>query len=328
MPHTTFVKVTRLRMTYTGEPYRLARERTRESSNSHPLVPDTTSVHQRMLETALLLAIRDAAPTISSRENSDHYRGHKVFRMVSPSPSSLTVGLFEDVAGRFFRSLLPPQSPCDCARGVPGLRVVLEKNRLRLHLLDQEDRLTDACVIIRGIGGQAWNSIWSVAKVADCDHTCVDPRLKESPRLSFGERHMLSWYWSHCGPIALGSAMLRRVGLLASAFSLDVWTGNGGSLLNIEIDDGPSVPIVLNALQHPRAGITGGQFVVDMSRGPTLEDTKYARIVDIDPTPDTFTGRSAGLVDAPALALRTLPRWTLARNTSQSMLTAARRVDA
>jgi hypothetical protein len=100
--------------------------------------------------------------------------------------------------------------------------------------------------------------------------------------------------------------MLRRIGLLAPAFALDAWTGNGGVIINVEIQDGPSVFSVLEALQHPVIGLLNGNFAVDASRDPLSPGMTFARVIDTDPTPTTFTGDPRLLVEPPALALRVL----------------------
>lgn len=299
-------RAVRLRRAYTGEPHQLALRALRELHGTQQVVPDATSVHQRLLETALLLAIRDAQPNFSLKDTS--YNGHQVFHMVNPRPNGLTIELFEDVVVRFIRALIPPVNPGDSFYGVPGLRVVPTRQHLLVYLLDEEDRLTDARVIIRNIAGQNWEHIWQKAQVTEYEDGSVDLQLKYSPLLSPGEQAMLDLYRRDAGPIALGSAMLRRAGLLASAFALDVWSGNGGQYLNVEVHDGPSIYDLLNALQHPQAGVTHGQFTVDTTTGPIDEDITYARIIDTDPTPNTFAGRSRLSGKPPGLALRTLPR--------------------
>ncbi|WP_414943844.1 hypothetical protein [Amycolatopsis sp. cmx-11-32] len=284
-------------------------------------MPDATSLHQRMLETALLLAIRDAQPTFSSLKGAP-FNGHQVFRLVNPRPNGLMIELFEDVIVRFIRALIPPVNPSDSAYGVPGLRVVPTGRHLRVHLLNAENRLTDACVIIRNISGRTWEDIWQEARVTEYEDGSVDLLLKSSPLLSPGERDMADFYRRHSGPIALGSAMLRRVGLLAGAFSLDVWTGNGGNYLHVEIDDDPSIYDILNALRHPLAGVTRGQFMVDTTIGPIHEHITYARIIDTDPTPTTLAGRSRPSDSPPGLVLRMLPRWENERQLAASTATA------
>ncbi|QUQ64614.1 hypothetical protein [Kutzneria sp. CA-103260] len=310
MTHSTAAvkRATRLRRSYTGEVHQLALQAISELQGTKQVVPDATSLHQRMLETALLLAIRDAQPTFADLQGAP-YAGHQVFRMVNPRPNKLTGELFEDVIVRFMRALIPPVNPSDSTYGVPGLRIVPTSQHLRVHLLDEEDRLTDACVIIRNIAGRTWKHIWQAAQAAiEYEDGCVDLLLKHSPLLSRGERGLVDFYWRHAGPIALGSAMLRRIGLLAGAFALDVWTGNGGNYLHVEIDDGPRIYDVLDALRHPLAGVIHSRFTVDTTTGPIHEHITHARIIDSDPTPSTFAGGSQLSSSPPGLILRTLPR--------------------
>lgn len=280
------------------------RQRAAEPLLRAALLPDTDSFHQRVLETSLLLAIRDSQAGFTRGP----YLGHKVFRAVSPRRDGLMVDLDEGVVERFFRALLPPLNPSVSGAGVPGLRIVPTERHLHVHLLDKDSAQTKARVIIRGIGNRRWKRIWrDIKNTVHDDSGCVDPLLDRSPRLSHGEREGFDFHQHHCGPVALGSMMLRRIGLLAHAFALDVWTGNGGMIINVEIHDGPSVFSLLSDLQHPDLGITNDGFAVDTSRDPVGVEMTFARIIDTDPTQHRFSGdRQLLKVEPPALALRVL----------------------
>lgn len=250
----------------------------------------------------MLLAVRDAGAKLPL---SQPYTGDRIFRMVSPTPSALTVELVDGAVARFIRALLPSQEPDDRGFGVPGIRFVPKTNYMSIHLLGEDDRLTDACVILRNVTAWRWPDIWSEVNNIDDEYRCIDPVWTHSPSLNGGERSRYRGYWQLAGPVGLGSAMLRRCGLLTGAFALDVWTGDGGTVLNVETDDGPSVYDVLAALRHPVAGIVDGQFAADTSRGPIEPNMKYARILDTAPTPATFIGQRRLLrKGVPALALR------------------------
>jgi hypothetical protein len=307
MPHTSsaITSATRLRQRYTGEPHRIARQAITELDDPNRLVPAAVSVAQRRLETALLVKVRDAAPSLSTP-----YHGHQVFQMVSPMPYGLTIELVDDAVVRYIRALLPSHEPDDRWYGVPGIRFVPEKNHLRVHLLSRAGDLTDACVILRNITARQWPDIW--AKVTDFDYPeeeygYIDPVRAQS--LSLGEQACQEKYWQYIGPIGLGSAMLRRCGLFMPAYALDVWTGDGGTVLSVEIEEGPSVYEVVAALRHPTAGLIDGQFAVDIRNGPVEWDTTYERIIDTAPTPATYIGQQRLLNGSrPALVLRGFPR--------------------
>lgn len=296
-------RAVRLRKTYTGESHQLALNAIHGLRSGRQIVPDADSRDQRMLETALLLATRYAQSSLLDGP----WNGHRVFRMVSPRPRMLTIDLYDDVVARFIRALIPPVDPSARAYGIPGVRVDFPTRQLRVQLLDVKDNLTDACVIIRNITQQNWKSIWETVQGSEYEDGAVDLLLKKSPGLTSGERRMRDFYWQQAGPIAMGSGMLRRMGLLKDVFAVDVWTGNGGNYLHVEIDEGPSVHDVVTALQHPVAGMAHGQVRVDTSRGPLRKNASSARIIDTNPAPNTFLGRPPLPGSPPGLILRSLP---------------------
>ncbi|MEV0073074.1 hypothetical protein [Amycolatopsis sp. NPDC050768] len=263
------------------------------------------SLHQRVLETSLLLAVRYSAHRTA---------GHRVFKKVSPRCDALVVSLADDAATRFFRALLAPLEPNERRDGIPGLRFTFTQNNLELRLLDVDGRVTPCRVVVRGIKEDDWTRIWGAIRHTAYGGKCVDPRLECSPQLSSGERHGYDFHWQHCGPVALGSAMLRRIGLVANAAAIDVWSGLGGTALHLETAQGPSVFSLVEDLCDPVAGILGEGVVLDGTRGPVEPSAKFARIVDRSPTPDRFVGRLRDQGEPPALALRTVGRPGAAAN--------------
>lgn len=293
-----------LRRMCTGENHQEAAVAVRRAiagGDSRAVLPDAKSPSQRVLETSLLLAIRDSAPRISDPRP---YRGHKVFRAVSPRPDALVVDLVDGVAERFFRALLPPVMPYEGGVGVPGLRVVPAKRHLALHLLDRGGHLTDARVLVRGIDQLSWRRIWAgIRDSFDNGYECVNVDLRRTPELRPGEIDGWSFQRRCCGPIALGSALLRRIGLLAEAFALDVWPGNGDTVINVEIRDGPAIRSVMRFLREPRFGVIRDS-VVELDE--ELADDSYVRISETNPAPGRFTGDPSSLLEPPGLVLRRL----------------------
>lgn len=269
------------------------------------MIPAAHSLHQRVLETSLLLALRHSA-----RRST----GPGVFRKVSPRRDMLVVSLAEDAAPRFFRALLAPVEPNEGRDGLPGLRITFTGPHLELRLLDVDGRVTPCRVVVRDIGEHDWTQIWGTISHTAYGGRCVDPRLACSPQLSSGERHGYDFHWQHCGPVALGSAMLRRIGLVAHAGAIDVWSGLGGTALHLETEQGPSVFSLVEDLCDPVAGILGEGVVLEGTRGPVKPSATFARIVDRSPTPDRFVGRLREQGEPPALALRTVGRPSAAAN--------------
>ncbi|MGW0891559.1 hypothetical protein [Saccharopolyspora sp. NPDC002578] len=291
--------------------HRISADRSVTDSNLRTcLLPDAASLSQRLLETSLLLAVHDCQGSILR----EPYRGHKVFSAVSPRRDVLMVDLAEEVLERFLRALLPPLTPWPSSPGVPGLRFVPTRRHLRMHLLNQKNELTDACVIIRNVNASTWKQIWPEIRRSFSGEDCIDPILGNTQRLSPGEREDFDFHRSQCGPVALGSMMLRRIGLLKDSFAVDTWEGNGGTVINVEIHDGPSVYSILDSLAHPIFGIIDDAFV--LANGTQIDTGMgHARIVDYKPTPSRFAGDARILPTTgrhPALLLRTLPDTTTA----------------
>lgn len=116
---------------------------------------------------------------------------------------------------------------------------------------------------------------------------------------------MFDSYRHSCRPIALGSAMLRRFGLVKDAFSIDTWT-TGGRTLNVEIEHGPSIYSLVCALQHPIVGILRGSVAVDHTPGPLDPGMTFARLIDPYPAPETRPAGQPRTDRPPSIALRTL----------------------
>ncbi|CAL9440662.1 hypothetical protein SUDANB95_02225 [Actinosynnema sp. ALI-1.44] len=267
------------------------------------VVPDAHSVNQRILETSMLLAIRDCDPP---KPAGLPWR-HQVIRAVSPRKSGLVVQLEGWVVPWFLQALLSPVDSNDASYGVPGLRVVVNREELQIRLLDQLGAPTDALVTVKGVSGAKWDGIWE--EIRNAEHgPLIDPRLDRSPQLSAGERHGMVLQRRRCGPVAMGSALLRRWGLLADAFALDAWSGLGNKELHVEIDNGPSMLSIVEELRHPVAGIVRDAVAVNQI------DATFARLSDHNPTPDRYVGHPLEHGEHPALVLRALNTAVSRRN--------------
>ncbi|MBB5157407.1 hypothetical protein [Saccharopolyspora phatthalungensis] len=277
----------------------------RELRNS--LIPEAHSLHQRVLETSLLLAIRDGAVLVSDFR----HRFHQVFLSVSPRKERLVAELNPAVSNPFFKALLANEEPSPSGDGVPGLRLESGQNGIDLRLLDETGTLTDAKLEIKNINLDDWDKIWNdINRTVEHEYRRVDPLLDRSPQLSRGERDGMTHQRKRCGPVGLGSAMLRRIGLLAGARAVDVWPGLGKTQIHVEIDSGPSISSIVSALQHPIAGVTNYAEVLDENQ------TRFAQLREIQPTADRFVGPTSDAASPPALILRPLTRQAARRRNS------------
>ncbi|WP_258907791.1 hypothetical protein [Actinokineospora sp. UTMC 2448] len=299
-----FDELVALRCTYTGESQTSASRIVKGlSQDALPnrdagwLIPEAHSVHQRVLETSLLLAIRDADAPVGDH----HLLQHQVYRTVSPRRRRLVVEVEHRLARKLLRSLLSSQLPNPSGSGVPGLRVKQGHNGIALTLLDRNGELTDAEVEIKNITMTHWDRFWAdIDSAVAPEHRRVDPRLDRSPRLSPGEHQDFDYHRRSCGPVGLGSAMLRRIGLLAGASAVDVWAGLGKTEIHIEIHDGPPVHRVVKALRHLHAGLDPDLVIFDEN------DSSFCRVSDRITAADRFTGDPKRMHSRPSLVFRPL----------------------
>ncbi|WP_280428162.1 hypothetical protein [Nocardia brasiliensis] len=194
----------------------------------------------------------------------------------------------------FVRALLPPLEPSDSGSGVPGIRFCPGRRHTVVRLLSDNSRLTDAVAVLRGIGIKRWNQIWgTIEGDRDTEYAFIDPLLRHSPEMSAGEREGLDHQRWVCGPVSLGSAFLRRIGLISGAFGFDTWTGNGASLLHVEVFDGPPVPAIIEKLQDPIFGMVDERFRLGTRPDPDT-DSAFDRVVDTGvPTSERSWGQPA-----------------------------------
>lgn len=101
---------------------------------------------------------------------------------------------------------------------------------------------------------------------------------------------------------------LIRTSLLTGARALDVWSGLGNTQIHVEMDGGPPISALVDALRHPVAGVTAHAKVLDAA------ENRHAQMCDLLPTADRFLGDLRDARPGPALLLRTLCSQNEARN--------------
>ncbi|WP_406633211.1 hypothetical protein [Amycolatopsis sp. WGS_07] len=188
------------------------------------------------------------------------------------------------------------------------------------RLLDHSGALTDAQVRINGVDETHWNSILTQIRNDAYDEERANPSLKLAPELSPSELHGISVHRRGCGPAGLGNAMLRRVGLFTGADSVEAWPMLPACEIHVEMDGGPSVRDVANALAYPIVGIVHGETAVrrlDDSAAEIVDRTGVAihggeapgtPAFVIRRSPTSHAGRllggaSVNLTDLPAVSL-------------------------
>jgi hypothetical protein len=226
------------------------------------VLPDTTDHHQRRLETAVLLAVG----------------GPDVIKAVSPQVGLLAITPHDGMAEPFLRRLLAGNDD-QSLMGQPGLRVVPARRHVALHLLVQDYILTLGRIVVSGVGEQQWRAIWRGIRDDGGWRGGTNPLFSESPQLTPVERDVMGHRLRRSGHHALASRMLRRFGLLGQAWVAGAWIAVGRGI-DVEIHTRSSICSVLQALQHPLAGMVGGTIAVDATTGPAAPGMTFARIVD------------------------------------------------
>ncbi|GLW74955.1 hypothetical protein Kpho02_72520 [Kitasatospora phosalacinea] len=199
-----------LRRRYTGESRCGAKAELRRLPAGDPLIP-RSSGDQEFLEAEVLRGLLEYPSTYTTRP----------FRVlwVIPRPTGMTIrfaadadadGLTDFVAWGLF-----PAGGEDDMRGIPGLRLVnAGHNRMDVGLLG-----TRARIRLEGVPSTSWREVEAVRQRAagDAGETAPfrHPELTLSEK-AFTQRH--SWLVeARRGTAALGSALLRRLGLFRTA---------------------------------------------------------------------------------------------------------------
>lgn len=242
MPHTN--RLSRLRMTYTGEPYRLALHNINTVIGSSP-IPEAANYAQRELEACVLLALREA------RQYCDQSKPGYPFSYVAPKPNTLEVKLQDHALHSLAYSLAPVRASQQIL-GVPGLRATYDSRGVTLHLLNEHGRLTPGSILLKGVTKDQWTEAMIWTREQSTDSRAAQRFLAHEPTLTVVERRALRRGRTPVNP-RLASLLLRRLNILRSACWIDTWTSS--SVVKIEWCDGPPLDETARLLARADLGI-------------------------------------------------------------------------
>jgi hypothetical protein len=189
-------------------------------------LPDAADHDQQRLETAVLRAAVGAVKRLHRRPRASmlvpthaiasirldgHYAQHP--EVILTGPDALASLLVEVL----------PQLDEEIV-GLPGIRAHYRRDRVILALLG-----TSAMVTIGDVDREIWDAAQTYMRHAvegDLDHVFVGLRCPE--HLSAAEEEHLRAWPEQVGPQNVGSAVLRRIGLLRSALYVDMWPDSWG----------------------------------------------------------------------------------------------------
>jgi hypothetical protein len=221
------------------------------------VLPDATTTAQRELETAVLLAVGRAHNY--RRPDSDGPRA-TLCKWVRPRDSELVLMLTPQAQTAVLAELVPREHDGRLV-GLAGLRLRQHHGHAELFLADANQqamvrvprishRQLAAALAFSGVtaGSLAWPSTLPSA-LSD-----IEALFAAAGRVA--------------GPTALGSALLRRLGVLGNAERIAIETV--GSCLRLDWTGGASAAWVATLLTHPVAGVPDDTFTTTMPPDGTI----------------------------------------------------------
>ena len=216
------------------------------------LLADATDAVQQQLEAGILFALGQIAPY--HWPETEVVAPMPVCRMVRPVRGvgetilHLRAGILAPMM-----AVLAPHVVDRQARGLAGLRATLHRRHVQLHLADSG--LT-RMVGLSNTSFRQWAAALAFAEQVSGlgQLPAVDSRLTAAERAVIREGRVP-------GPVALASALLRRLRVLGDTFWLTV-RNDGPNGLRMDWAGGRSAVQVAAALVHPLTGLAGERFFV------------------------------------------------------------------
>jgi hypothetical protein len=216
------------------------------------LLADTTDTVQQQLEAGILFALGQIAPY--HWPETEVVAPMPVCRIVRPVPAAgeTILHLRAGMLAPMMAVLLPHVVNGD-AHGLAGLRSSVHRRHVQLHLADGgPTRL----VALSNTSFRQWVAALAFAEqVIGPEHPpVVDGRLTTAERDVIRAGRIR-------GPVALASALLRRLRVLGDTFWLTV-RNDGPDGMRLDWAGGRSAAQVAAALVHPLVGLAGERFYV------------------------------------------------------------------
>jgi len=245
---------------------------------STALLPEALSDAQRGLESALVKVASDAAAHLQLRPPASMLRPAHAFRAVEPHAVP-RLHLTEYALGPLLYELLPRVQDGWVA-GVAGIRTRRFARSVEIYPVDQPR----ARVVLAGVDSAAWEEGLRYVHQLMTDRSLTGQFAVGE--LNAAERAHLAEHGRVAGPVAMGSALLRRTNLFAKAPWVRSWSQ--GDQWWLEWPEGLGVVWVTDRLAHPVFGLPGAVETPSSSGGLGLAvgpDSLYLREVE-PPNPD------------------------------------------
>jgi hypothetical protein len=216
------------------------------------LLVDTTDAVQQQLEAGILFALGKIAPY--HWPETEVVAPMPVCRMVRPVRAvGDTILHLQAGALAPMMAVLAPHVVNGRVRGLAGLRATLHRRHVQLHLADGG---TTRMVGLSNTSFRQWAAALAFAEeVIGLGHLpAVDGRLTVAERDVIRASRVP-------GPVALASALLRRLRVLGDTFWLTV-RNDGPDGMRLDWAGGRSAAQVAAALVHPLVGLAGERFYV------------------------------------------------------------------
>ncbi|MFC0433365.1 hypothetical protein [Kutzneria buriramensis] len=216
------------------------------------LVPDATDAVQQQLEAGILFALGQIAPYCWPE--SEVVAPMPVCRMVRPVRAVGETILHLSAATLApMLAVLAPHVVDGQVRGLAGLRATLHRRHIQLHLADGGPTRT---VSLSNTSYRQW-----VAALAFTEEVIGHGQLPAGAcGVTAAERGAIR-AGRVPSPVALASALLRRLRVLGDTFWLTV-RHDGPDGMRLDWAGGRSAAQVAAALAHPLAGLAGERFYV------------------------------------------------------------------
>lgn len=330
----------RLRMSFTGESYKLARDeiisldadrdlrmlgryrhllrrlvdvRISDHNVAEPfrrlVIPDAACWQQRLLETYWLLGLK-RAHSLEPYSLSAERDSLQAMVSVTPRPDVLIIRTRPEFKlGILMGLVCRADDGGDLwdGDGLPCVRFERLNGHVRIWLADTDGETRKGALVIPDVPAKDWGKLVRRINNLRSQHLLwSDPLASCAADTRPRERVALEQIRHMQFPFVLASRLARRLGLFTSSWAIDAWIPMVSTELHFEyqLPSGPSVPDVRRALSHPLGGLVSASIGRVPSPLPSLD--RSIRIYEHNEPESFSSSQSRCRGDQPALVIRPL----------------------
>lgn len=235
------------------------------------VLADTADLGQQQLDAAILFALGRIAPY--QWPETDVVAPMPVCRIVrpvtadTPDTTQMTLHLRPASTAPLCATLLP-RVVDGTVHGLAGLRVSMHRRHVRFHLADSAPSVS---VALAGTSAREWSAMLAFAHAVTGHEwpLVFDDPLTDPERAAIAAGRVP-------GPVAVASALLRRLRVLGDTFWLTV-CAVGADGIRVEWAGGRSAAQVAAALVHPLAGLPGELFTATCGPAGSITVTVWGK---------------------------------------------------